>query len=187
MDSLFPTKSKAPTMNYEFIEDVLGGYDDLHKSYSGTEEIPTRENPDWRDDFRFLFELCQAYYFYCKEGKWPQLKWCKLPSLHSARWNSRAIFALIAFFLLPKWGDPLKSTCDFIATAWANAWFSNQHYSENTHNELHAAVSKLNCCKVLESFSKNWIKQPSVLDVPRSNMVAERCQARGRASQHLPN
>jgi hypothetical protein len=83
-------------------------------------------------------------------------------------------FALIAFFLLPKWRDPLKSTCDFIATTWANAWFSNQHYSENTYNELHAAVSKLKCPKALQSFSKNWIKQPSVLDVPRSNMVAER-------------
>lgn len=174
MDFLFPTKLQSPSINYQFIEDVIAGYEDLQKSYCGTEKIPTRENPGWRDDFKFLFELCEAYNFYRNEGKWPQLKWQKLPSLHSARWNSRAIYALIAFFLLPKWRNQLQTTCDFIATAWANAWFSNQHYSEDTYNELHAAVSKLKCPKALKCFSTHWIKERSVLDVPRSNMVAER-------------
>jgi hypothetical protein len=174
LDSLFPTDSRSPNINYQFIEDVLAGYDDLQISYSGKEKIPTRENPGWRDDFRFLFELCEAYNFYQKEGKWPQLQWHKLPSLHSARWNSRGIFALIAFFLLPKWRDQLKSTCDFIATTWSNAWFSNQHYTEDSYNLLHAAVSKLNCPKALRCFSTHWIQQRSVLDVPRSNLVAER-------------
>ena len=49
--------------------------------------------------------------------KWPQLQRHKLPSLHSVRWNSRGILALIAFFLIPKWRDYLKTTCDFIATS----------------------------------------------------------------------
>src|SRR6218665_3785201 len=74
----------------------------------------------------------------------------KLPSLHIARWNSRGIFALIAFFLIPKWRDHLKTTCDFIATT--KAWFSNQHYTEDSYNQLHTAVSKLNCPKALRCF-----------------------------------
>src|SRR6218665_1679904 len=98
----------------------------------------------------------------------------KLPSLHIARWNSRGIFALIAFFLIPKWRDHLKTTYDFIATTWSKAWFSNQHYTEQSYNQLHAAVSKLNCPKALRCFSTNWIQERSMLDVPRSNMVAER-------------
>src|SRR6218665_2823244 len=74
----------------------------------------------------------------------------KLPSLHIARWNSRGIFALIAFFLIPKWRDHLKTTCDFIATT--KAWFSNQHYTEDSYNQLHTAASKLNCPKTLRCF-----------------------------------
>jgi hypothetical protein len=52
----------------------LAGYEDLQKSDSGTVKIPTLKNPGWRDDFRFLFELCEAYNFYQQEGKWPRLK-----------------------------------------------------------------------------------------------------------------
>jgi len=64
--------------------------------------------------------------------------------------------------------------CDFSATTWSKAWFSNQHYSEDSYNQLHIAVSKLNCPKALRCFSTHWIQDRSVLDVPRSNMVAER-------------
>ena len=71
------------------------------------------------------------------------------------------------FFLLLKRRDQLKATCDFIATTWAKAWFSNQHYLEGIYNELHAAVSKLKCPKALRYFSTHWIKERSVLDVPR--------------------
>jgi hypothetical protein len=140
----------------------------------GTEVIPKYENLGWRDDFKFLFELCEAYKFYKTEEKWPSIKWHKLPSLHSARWNSRGIFALVAFFLLPNWREQLKVTCDFIATTWSRAWFSNQHYSETAYEDLLSAISKLKCPKAVKCFSNHWKKEPSVLDVPRSNIVAER-------------
>lgn len=124
---------------------VLDGYDELKENYSGAEKIPKCENLGWRDDFKFLFELCQAYKYYQQERKWPQVKWQKLSSLHSTRWNSRAIFALIAFFLIPRWRAQLKVTCDFIAGTWAKAWFSNQHHLDGIYDELRAAISKLNC------------------------------------------
>jgi len=108
------------------------------------------------------------------EGKKMELQWHKLPSIHSTRWNSRGIFALIAFFLIPKWRDHLKTACDFSATTWSKAWLSNKHYTEDSYNQLHTALSKLNCPKALRCFSTHWIKERSVLDVPRSNMVAKR-------------
>jgi len=174
LDFYFPTKTQAPSINYKFIDEILAGYDELKTAYTGIATMPESENPGWRDDFKFLFDLCESYKFYQVEGKWPQIKWHTLPSLHSARWNSRGIFALIAFFLLPKWRDQLKVTCDFIATAWAQAWFSSQHYSENVYDELLFAVSALKCSKAVTCFSTHWNKEPSVLDVPRSNIVAER-------------
>ena len=134
MDSLFPTKQRSPNIDYQFIEDVLAGYENLQRSYSGTERIPGHENSGWRYDFRFLFELCEGYNFYQMEKKWTLFNWQKLPSLYSARWNSPAIYASIAYVLLPKWRNQLKATCDFIAVAWAKTWFSNQHYLEETYN-----------------------------------------------------
>ena len=68
----------------------------------------------------------------------------------------------------------MKVTCNLIATTWAPAWFSKQHYSENAFNELLYAVSELKCSKAVKCLSTNWKQEPSVLDVPRSNIVAER-------------
>lgn len=174
LDFLFPIQSRSPNINYKFIDDILEQYDDLQNAYIGTEVIPESENLGWRDDFKFLFELCEAYKFYKTGEKWPHIKWHKLPSLHSARWNSRGIFALIAFFLLPNYREQLRVACDFIATTWSRVWFSNQHYSERDYEDLLSAISQLKCPKALKSFSTHWKKEPSVLDVPRSNIVAER-------------
>src|SRR6218665_36421 len=35
---------------------------------------------------------------------------------------------------------------------WSKAWFSKQHCSEDSYNQLHTAVSKLNCPKALGCF-----------------------------------
>ena len=72
------------------------------------------------------------------------------------------------------WRDQLKVTCNFIATTWAQAWFSSQHYSENVYDELLSAISELKCSKAVKCFSTNWKQEPSLLDVPRSNIVAGR-------------
>ena len=98
MDFFFPMKTTSPDINYKFIDEIINHYDELQSSYLGKAVVPKRENLGWRDDFKFLFELCEAYKCYIKEGKWPDIKWHKLPSLHSARWNSRGIYALIASF-----------------------------------------------------------------------------------------
>ena len=67
--------------------------------------------------------------------------------MHNARWNSRAIFALIAYFLLPTWRDCLEVSASFIANEWQKAWFSNQKYNPETYGSLLKAVTLLNVSK----------------------------------------
>ena len=174
LDFYFPIKSKSPNINYKFIDEINEGYLNLQQSYLGAAVIPVRENPGWRDDFKQLFELCEAFRYHQLEGVWPLVKWHRLPPLHSARWNSRAIYALIAYFLLPDWRKQLEVPCNFIANTWCKAWFSNQHYKENIYEDLHQALLNLECAKAVKCFSTHWKKEPSLLDVPRSNIVAER-------------
>ena len=93
--------------------------------------MPNYVNQGWREDFKFLYDLCQAYNFYKAQNKWPLVKWYKLPSIHDARWNSRGIYAFIAYFLLPKWKKTLASACNFIAGGWSQAWLCDQKFSES--------------------------------------------------------
>ena len=60
---------KRPEMKYGFVDDVLIGYEKLHTNDDGL-EITTSESEKrtWRDDCKFLFELCVPYQF-------PKIKW----------------------------------------------------------------------------------------------------------------
>ena len=140
----------------------------------GREVILEYDNLGRRDHFKFLFELCEAYKLYKTETKWPRISWHRLLSLHNARWNSRGIFTLIAFFFLPNWRDHLMETCDLIATTWARIWFSNQHNSEIDYKDLRSAISRLQCPKGMKCFSTHLKNEPSIIDIPRCNIVAER-------------
>jgi hypothetical protein len=73
----------------------------------------------------------------------PLIKWRQLPSLHSARWNSRAIFCLIAYFLLLEWREKLEIVATFVATEWQEAWFSGQMYNDDITMSLSAAIKNL--------------------------------------------
>ena len=146
----------------------------LQKSYTGGAPVQAIHNPGWLDDFKFLFELCEAFKFYKNCGMLPIIKWRKLPSLSNARWNSRGTFALLAYFLLPQYRDKLDSVCNFISTVWASTWFSNQHFNTRVYDNLLSAISELGCQKAIKCFKTHWVTQPSVIDVPRSNIVAER-------------
>ena len=174
LNSFFPEQSKSPNIHYPFITEIQQQYDNLKNKYPGDEVMPNYVNPGYRDDFKFLYDLCQAYNFYKVQNKWPLVKWYKLPSMHNARWNSRGIYALIAYFLLPKWRESLASACNFIAGGWSKAWFCDQKFSESSYVDLENAINKVPCKKVLVSFQTFWNKNPSVLDVKRSNIAAER-------------
>ena len=61
-------------------------------------------------------------------------------------------------------------TCGFIATTWAKIWFLIQHYSEIYYKDLLSAMSHLQCTKAMKCFPTHWKNEPSIIDVPRSNI-----------------
>ena len=52
------------------------------------------ETAGWRDDMKFLFHLTQVFRFFEETGRFPEVKFQKIPKLSNARWNSQAILAL---------------------------------------------------------------------------------------------
>lgn len=174
LDFYVSEKTTKPSLNYKFVDELLENYNYLQSEYKAETQIEMDENPGWRDDFKFLYELCQAFQHYKKHASFPFIKWRKLPSLNSARWNSRAIYALIAYFLLPSWRNMLERPLSFIANSWQEAWFTNQKFKETSYNSLFLGVTESGCAGALKCLKTHWNKEPSVLDIPRSNMIAER-------------
>ncbi|XP_073414115.1 N-terminal Xaa-Pro-Lys N-methyltransferase 2 isoform X1 [Dendrobates tinctorius] len=176
MNFLVPESKKKPELNYFFIDKLTENYASLQIDYHqvATDDVNTGENPGWRDDFKFLYELCQAYRHYKTTSRWPRISWKKLPNLHMARWNSRAVYAVIAFFLIPEWRRVLGIACNFICYEWANAWFQSQHYNEASFNELLTSLTKTKCKKAIKCLKAHWLVEESLIDIPRSNQNAER-------------
>ena len=105
----------------------------------------------------------------------PLINWKTLPSLNSARWNSRGIYALIAYFILPKWRDTLNSCCQFISNTWADKWFSSQFFNPEDLYDLTEAIYVTKAKNSLNTIdNRSWNKDPSRIEVPRTNIVAER-------------
>lgn len=176
MNFLIQEPTSKPELNYSFIDKLRENYVSLQAHYHqvATDDVNTDENPGWRDDLKFLYELCQAYRQYKTTSRWPRISWKKLPNLHQARWNSRAIYAVIAFFLMPEWRRILGTACDFICYEWANAWFKSQHYNEASFNELLTSLTKTKCKKAINCLKRSWSVEESLIDIPRSNQNAER-------------
>ena len=174
LDFFIETQSRKPSINYEFIDEVLQKYADLQQNYRGELHLAKSENPGWRNDFKFLFELCTAFRFYKEKNKLPFIKWRQLPSLNAARWNSRAIYCFIAYFLLPNWRKKLETIVNFLANEWQKAWFSGQVFSEESTAFLSSAIHNLKCPQAIRCFETHWSQEPSRIDVPRTNIIAER-------------
>lgn len=176
MNFIFQESTTKPELSYSFIDEIVKSYESLKDKYKqvAVDILNTDENPGWRDDFKFLYELCQGYRYYKATSQFPIINWKKLPNLHQARWNSRAIYAVIAFFLLPDRRPILGTVCDFISFEWADAWFHTQHYNETIFNKLLTSLQKTKCEKAIKCLETNWNLEESVIDIPRSNQIAER-------------
>jgi len=174
LDFYVSETTTKPSLNYKFIDEILENYENLQSEYKADTHMEETENPGWRDDFKFLYELCKAFQHYKKHNSFPIIKWKKLPSLHSARWNSRAIYTLIAYFLLTSWRNILEIPVRFIANSWQEAWFTDQKFKETSYKDLHFGITELKCPSALKCLETHWSRTPSVLDIPRSNMIAER-------------
>lgn len=67
MESLLQGKTTKPTLEYDFIGEIQKNYLKLQEMYKSSlccEAATSSENPGWRDDLRFLFELSEAFKYH---------------------------------------------------------------------------------------------------------------------------
>lgn len=132
------------------------------------------ESVGWRDDMKFLYHLSQVFGYYEEHHEFPVVKFQSLPAMSNARWNSRAILALLAFILLPETrSDKFTQLCRFIARPWCSVWFSNQCDWKPAMLSLKPALQQYP--KAEKCFDTHWKKEDSAIDgIERSNRCAER-------------
>lgn len=172
MDVELKESTNSPSINYFFTDDLLENYEYLIKEFNNGTEIIQDDTGRWRDDMKFLFHLTKSYRFYVENKYFPMVKFQKIPNISNARWNSRAILAILAYILIPNTRKKLKSVCDFISYDWADHWFDDQMFKESCYENLMKAVS--NYVKALNCFKTHWSPDPSPILIPRSNQCAER-------------
>ena len=113
-------KSSSPEIYYKFIVNLQKNYENLKSNFKQGEKICKVKTNKWRDDMDFLFELVQSYRYMKVNGSYPAIKFKSLPSLNNARWNSKAIYALLAYILNESNNNQLHMVCDFITSAWSD-------------------------------------------------------------------
>ena len=94
--------TRSPDIAYNFVDDNVTKYDSLKTKFV---QGPTRLNLStitWGDDMLFLLELGFAFRYFLDNGEILYIKFCGLPNLSNAQWNSCGIYAILAFILLPQ-------------------------------------------------------------------------------------
>ena len=114
----------------------------------------------------------RVFRFFDENGHFPCINFQQIPNISNARWNSRAILALLAFILMPTTRTSLEKICRFISCDWADYWFTDQMYNENDFKNLSERLKPYR--KALNSLDNHWKQEPSILSLPQSNQCAER-------------
>lgn len=171
MDEEIGGSTTSPNIEYPFVSQLMNSYEELKAKFvNGTEAIVDKSG--WRDDMKFLYHLTCVFKFFEENGHFPLVNFQKIPNITNARWNSRAILAILAFVLIPETRPILKNICTFISYDWAKHWFADQFYNKEDFNSLSIALKPYK--KGLQVLKNHWKQEPSPLQIPRSNQCAER-------------
>ena len=170
MDSDLPSTTKSPNIEYFFVSDLMKNYDELKCQFENRSEC-IKDNVGWRDDMKFLFHFTCVFRLYKEKREFPFVEFHALPNISNARWNSRAILALLAFILMPHCRSKLHNVCNFISYVWADRWFSDQMYKASDYDELLDSLASYK--SAAECLKKHWKVEPSAIDIPRSNQCCE--------------
>lgn len=171
MDGELNGATKSPNIEYSFVSELMKNYEELRQQFdNGTEKILDKSG--WRDDMKFLYHLTRVFRFFKEQGYFPLINFQKIPNISNARWNSRAILALLAFILIPTTRTTLDKICFFISYQWAEFWFADQKYKNSDFEKLSEILSPYK--KALQCLKNHWKQEPSVINIPRSNQCAER-------------
>lgn len=171
MDDELHGSTKSPNIEYFFVQDLMSNYDQLKAAFSnGKTEI--KETGGWRDDMKFLFHLTRVFRHFTERSEIPFVKFKQIPNICNARWNSRAILALLAFILMPETRNRLRKICSFISYSWADHWFSSQLFRAEDFEELSVALNDYPTA--LKCLKTHWKTDESPINIARSNQCCER-------------
>lgn len=124
------TETSSPNIPYNFVTKLQENWNYYRSEYykverSAVEAFPDLpKNEDRRDDYRYLLELTKAVRTFNDSGERRYVKIpCKQISISSARWNSKAIYSLMAELVMESNDEHLISLNRFIVYQWAPVWF----------------------------------------------------------------
>ena len=154
----------SPNLSYPFITKLTEEYAQLKEAFDNTEKLLKKIKCDrWRDDMAFLHHLISCYKFFKTSQTFPKVNFQSLSALSNARWNSKAIYTLLAFILMPEFRKKAEAACDFISGKFFDpAGFD--HLSEACQEHPIA----------LKPLRKFWSREPTPIPTQRSNICAER-------------
>ena len=72
MDFQLEGSTRSLQLPYDFINEITNNYKVLKANYEHDSEVLFNENPGWRDDLRFLYQLCVAFKLNKETCKWPK-------------------------------------------------------------------------------------------------------------------
>jgi len=110
--------------------------------------------------------------FHDEHGRFALVEFKKLHNIGNARWNSRAILAILAFIVMPDARHRLKRVCLFICITLADRWFSDQKFRVTDFAVLEEALAPYQ--SALLCLRKHWKQEPSRIDIPRRIQCCER-------------
>ena len=88
--------------------------------------------------------------------------------------SSRGSYVLKAYFLIPNSKNRMENICQFISKDWSRFWFHNQLYDTSMYECLQDAIKSQNFPKALSTFLKFYNQESSKINIPRTNIIAER-------------
>ena len=162
----------SPNFSYPFIARLTEEYAQLKQAFNNTGKLLKKTKCDWwRNDMAFLHHLISCYKFFKTSQTFPKVNFQSLPALSNARWNSRAIYTLLAFILMPEFRQKAETACDFIIGSWSDIWFSAQFFNPANFDHLSEACQEHP--KALKSLRRFWSREPTPIPTQRSNICAE--------------
>ena len=173
-------RSTSPEINLDIVEDITKTFSTLLVSYHSN--VPcnatsfTVESVYLRGDYNYLYLLWKAF----SSGQDnPKIDF-KLPPSNDARWNSKASFFFMAWFLLPGKRSKISNVVQYLNEIWCPNWFKCRHQKLNFEQiSTHVSNDKLK-----QFFLKHHTTAKPVLNVPLTNEIAERSLGRLDFMQH---
>lgn len=149
MEARFKEFTTSPNLEFHFVRDIYLNWSKYKEKYNtlAVGEMPENyysllpKGPEKRSDYRLLLNLVLTLRYKREHGIYCSLSLPnKPPSICRARWNSRAIYAIMSE-LLSLDNDNIKALNTFIVEKWARAWFGARQYID--WNDL----MKFNLCQ----------------------------------------